>query len=81
MEFLVIAYSFLAFILVVLIASPKGMQNDKKQSRIDRINNTVGQPVYQELQLSFYERFLGKGIKKISENVKKCLQFLLHQHE
>ncbi len=71
MEFLVIAYSFLAFILVVLIASPKGMQNDKKQSRIDRINNTVGQPVYQELQLSFYERFLGKGIKKISEKLSR----------
>lgn len=71
MEFLVIAYSFLAFILVVLIASPKGMQNDKKQSRIDKINNTVGQPVYQELQLSFYERFLGKGIKKISEKLSR----------
>lgn len=71
MEFLVIAYSFLAFILVVLIASPKGMQNDKKQSRIDRINNTVGQPVYQELQLSFYERFLGKGIKKVSEKLSR----------
>lgn len=71
MEFLVIAYSFLAFILVVLIASPKGMQNDRKQSRIDKINNTVGQPVYQELQLSFYERFLGKGIKKISEKLSR----------
>ena len=71
MEFLVIAYSFLAFILVVLIASPKGMQNDKKQSRIDKINNTIGQPVYQELQLSFYERFLGKGIKKISEKLSR----------
>ncbi len=71
MEFLVIAYSFLAFILVVLIASPRGMQNDKKQSRIDKINNTVGQPAFQELQLSFYERFLGKGIKRISEKLSR----------
>lgn len=71
MEFLVIAYSFLAFILVVLIASPHGMQNDKKQSRIDKINNAVGQPAFQELQLSFYERFLGKGIKKISEKLSR----------
>ncbi len=71
MEFLVIAYSFLAFVLVVLIASPRGMQNDKKQNRIDKINNTVGQPVYQELQLSFYDRFLGKGIKSISEKLSR----------
>ncbi len=71
MEFLVIAYSFLAFILVVIIASHRGMQNDKKQSRIDKINNTVGQPAFQELQLSFYERFLGKGIKKISEKLSR----------
>ena len=71
MEFLVIAYSFLAFVLVVLIASPRGVQNDKKQNRIDKINNTVGQPVYQELQLSFYDRFLGKGIKSISEKLSR----------
>ena len=62
MEFLVIAYSFLAFILVVIIASPWGARSDKKQSRIDKINNSVGQPVFQELQLSFYDRFLGKSI-------------------
>lgn len=71
MEILVITYSFLAFILVVLIASPWGRKNDKKQSRIDKINNTVAQPVFQELQLSFYDRFLGKGIKKISEKLSR----------
>lgn len=69
MEFLVIAYSFLAFILVVLIASPWGVRNDKKQSRIDKINNSVGQPVFKELQFSFYDRFLGKGVKAVSEKL------------
>ena len=62
MEFLVIAYSFLAFILVVLLASPAGQRMDKKRSRIDRINNSVGQPIFKELELPFYERILGKGI-------------------
>ena len=71
MEILVIAYSFLAFILVVLIASPWGRKNDKKQSRIDKINNSVVQPIFQELQLSFYERFLGKGIRRISEKLSR----------
>lgn len=73
MEFLVIAYSFLAFILVVLLASPTGQRMDKKQRRIERINNSVGQPVYKELELSFYERFLGKGIKSLSEKLGKLL--------
>lgn len=71
MEILVITYSFLAFIFVVLIASPWGRKNDKKQSRIDKINNTVTQPVFQELQLSFYDRFLGKGVKKVSEKLSR----------
>lgn len=71
MEFLVIAYSFLAFIAVVLVASPWGVRNDRKQSRIDKINNSVGQPVFQELQLSFYDRVLGKSVKKISEKLSR----------
>lgn len=71
MEFLVIAYSFLAFILVVLILTPFGTKADKKQERIDRINSSVGQPVFRELQLSFYDRFLGKGIKSISEKLSR----------
>ena len=73
MEFLVIAYSLLAFILVVLIASPMGKKMDRKQSRIDRINNSAGQPIFKELELSFYDRFIGKGIKKLSERLGKFL--------
>lgn len=69
MEFLVIAYSFLAFILVVLIAAPIGIRNDKKQKRIDKINDSVGQPAFQELQLSFYDRFIAKGVKTLSEKL------------
>lgn len=71
MEILVIMYSVLAFVLCVLIATPIGQRIDKKQSRIDRINNSVTQPVFQELQLSFYERVFGKGIKKIGEKLEK----------
>lgn len=71
MEILVITYSFLAFILAVIIATPIGKRLDKKQSRIDKINNSVPQPVFQELQLSFYERFIGKGIKAVSEKLGK----------
>ncbi len=69
MEFLVIAYSFLAFILFVLIASPWGKKIDNKQSRIDKINNSVGQPAFQELQLSFYDRFISKRVKYVSEKL------------
>lgn len=69
MEILVIAYSLLAFIIVVIVASPWGRKNDKKQSRIDKINNSVAQPAFQELQLSFYERFFGKGVKFLSEKL------------
>lgn len=73
MEILVIAYSLLAFIIVVLIASPWGMKNDKKQSRIDKINDSVAQPAFQELQLSFYERFFGKGVKFLSEKLGRFI--------
>lgn len=66
MEFLVIAYSFLAFILFVLIASPWGNRNDKKQNRIDKIKDSIGHPAFEELQLSFYDRFIAKGIKAVS---------------
>ena len=71
MEILVITYSFLAFIVAVIVATPIGKRIDRKQRRIDRINNSVPQPVFQELQLSFYDRFLGKGVKKLSEKLSK----------
>ncbi len=73
MEFLVIAYSFLAFILVVLLASPAGRKSDKKRSRIDRINNSVGQPIFKELELPFYERVIGKGVKSVLAKFNKLL--------
>lgn len=69
MEFLVISYSFLTFIVFVLIATPLGKKKDKKQSRIDKINNSVGQPAYRELQLSFYDRFIVKAVSNVSEKL------------
>lgn len=71
MEFLVIAYSFLAFILVVLIASPIGARNDKMKSRIDKINSSIGQPAFREMELSFYDRFIAKGVRAVSEKLGK----------
>lgn len=71
MEFLVIAYSFLAFILVVLIATPHGKAIDKKQNRIDKINNSVGNPNYRGLEQSFYDRFFAKGLKRVSEKLSR----------
>lgn len=69
MEILVIACSVFAFFLTIIIATPIGKKIDRKKNRIDRINNSVAQPVYEELELSFYDRFIGKGIKKLSEKL------------
>lgn len=71
MEFLVIAYSFLAFIGFVLLASPWGKKIDSKQSRLEKISNTAGMPAFEELQLPLFERVFGKGIKAVSEKLSK----------
>ena len=71
MEFLVIAYSFLAFIGFVLLASPWGKKIDNKQSRLEKISNTAGMPAFEELQLPLFERVFGKGIKAVSEKLSK----------
>ncbi len=71
MEFLVIAYSFLAFVGFVLLATPWGKKMDNKQSRIEKISNTAGMPAFEELQLPLYERIFGKGIKFVSEKLSK----------
>ena len=71
MEFLVIAYSFLAFVGFVLLATPWGKKMDNKQSRIEKISNTAGMPAFEQLQLPLYERLFGKGIKFISEKLSK----------
>ena len=73
MEGLVITYSFLAFIIVVLVATPWGKRMDKKQNRIDKINNTVAQPAFQELELSFYERIIKKGMKSLGNKFEKFI--------
>ncbi len=71
LEFLVIAYSFLAFVGFVLLATPWGKKMDNKQSRIEKISNTAGMPAFEQLQLPLYERLFGKGIKFISEKLSK----------
>lgn len=71
MEFLVIAYSFLAFVGFVLLATPWGKKMDNKQSRIEKISNTAGMPAFEELQRPLYERMFGKVIKFASEKLSK----------
>ncbi len=71
MEILVISCSVFAFFLTIIIAAPLGKKIDRKKNRIDKINNSVPQTVYEELELSFYDRFVKKGIKKISEKLSR----------
>lgn len=71
MEYLVILYAVLAFLLFLAVASPIGMRADEKQRRIDRITGTVERPGFEELQTSLIFRIFGKSIKKLSAAVKK----------
>lgn len=71
MEYLVILYSVSAFFLFLLIAAPLGKKADDKQRRIDQITGASERPGFEELQVSLFTRIFGKGMKKISETVKK----------
>lgn len=73
MEYLVISYSLLSFVLFVLIASPFGRKQDEKQKRINRITGKVDRPGFEELQTSLFSRLFGKSIKKLSELMQKLL--------
>jgi len=71
LEFLVISYSCLAFILFVLILAPYGKREDEKQNRIDKITDAAEKRRYEELNISFFDRTLGKAIKKLSAKMSE----------
>lgn len=73
MEFAVIAYSLLAFILVVLIAGPWGIKAEEKQRRLNMIGDSPKNAAFLELNRSFYDRFLGKYKKKFSKTLEKMM--------
>ncbi len=71
MEYLVILYAVFAFFLFLLIAAPFGKRADEKQRRIDQITGSSERPGFEELQVSLFTRIFGKGMKKLSEAMKK----------
>lgn len=73
MELLVILYSILAFVLFLAVFGPAGKKMDQKQKRIDLITGTSEMPAYEELQVSFFERFFGKWMKKLAVRLSKIM--------
>lgn len=71
MEILVILYSILAFFVAVSVLSYFGSNQDLKQKRIEYIDGTSKLPVFEDLDKSFYERFIAPLIKKISTKLPK----------
>lgn len=72
MEYIVISYTLLAFILFVLILAPYGMKQDEKQKRLDKIGDVSGVRKYEELDVSFFERMFGKSIRKITQRINSA---------
>ena len=60
MEYVVISYALLAFILFVLIAAPFGRRADEKERRMEQITGSSERPEYEELQVSLVSRLFGK---------------------
>lgn len=71
MEILVILYSILAFFVAVSVLSYFGSNQDLKQKRIEYIDGTSKLPVFEDLDKSFYERFIAPLIKKIRTKLPK----------
>ena len=73
MELLVIAYTLLAFILFVLIASPIGRTADERSRRISGITGEKKNPAFEELQTSLFSRLFGKAAKKFSALAERLM--------
>ncbi|MBQ9551693.1 MAG: type II secretion system F family protein [Clostridia bacterium] len=71
MEYVVIAYTLLAFILFVLIAAPFGKRADEKERRLEQIKGTIERPEFEELQVSLTSRLFGKSMKQLSSFIRK----------
>lgn len=71
MEYVVIAYTLLAFILFVLIAAPFGKRADEKERRLEQIKGSIERPEFEELQISLTSRLFGKSMKRLSAFIRK----------
>ncbi|MBQ6268129.1 MAG: type II secretion system F family protein [Clostridia bacterium] len=71
MEYVVISYALLAFILFVLIAAPFGKRADEKDRRVEMIKGTIDRPEFDELQTSLASRIFGKSMKKLPAILRK----------
>ncbi len=68
MEFMVIAYSLLAFIVFVVIFGRIGLKEDHKNKRIDYIIGLAENAnMNRELELSFYDRIVKPQTKKVKD--------------
>ena len=73
MEYVVISYALLAFILFVLIAAPFGRRADEKERRLDQITGSIERPEFEELQVSLVSRLFGKSMKRLSSFLRKMV--------
>jgi tight adherence protein C len=71
LEFLVISYAVLSFVLFSLVFSKWGIKTDHKQKRLDYISGTAQSAAYQELEQSFFNRFFAPKIKKAQKTIEK----------
>ena len=71
MEILVILYSILAFFVSLSILGVFGQQQDIKQRRIEYIDGINKMPVFEELDKSFFERFIAPRLKNLRNKMPK----------
>ena len=67
MEFLVIMSALCGFFVVCLLLAPLGKNWDQKQKRLHAITAQQHPLIYEELEMSFYRRFLFPRIHAISK--------------
>lgn len=71
MEILVILYSILAFFVSLSILGVFGQQQDIKQRRIEYIDGINKMPVFEDLDKSFFERFIAPRLKNLRNKMPK----------
>lgn len=71
MEFLVIMSAICGFFVVCLLLSPLGRKWDEKQKRLHTITSEEHPLTYEELEMSFYRRFIFPRIHSISKVIAR----------
>lgn len=73
MNFLVISYALLAFVLVSVILSPIGFKDDERDKRIKKIRNVDEKAAFGELNQSFFQRFISPAVGKLKKVAAKAM--------